>query len=176
MFSTVMHSLKSPQNVGTIVRTHVAFGGGPVVFVGSQTPWEFRKASQAFSRKLERLADLLFLVDDEALFEWCAGDGYTPVAIEISPDAENLPGYNFPARPAIIVGNERHGLDRSFLARCEAVVRIPQFGPADCLNVGVSCSIALYELNRQRSDSSAIKGGKYCFTAASNNGFEQSAH
>src|SRR5262245_12850892 len=156
MFCTVMHSLKSPQNVGTIVRSHVAFGGGPVVFIGQRKPWEFRKGTQAFSRKLERLAELVFLTDDEAFFAWCSEHAYHPVAVEISASSSQLPGFDFPPRPAIVVGNEAAGLSSAFLSRCEHVVAIPQFGPAECLNVGVSCSIALYELNRQRGDRNAV--------------------
>jgi tRNA G18 (ribose-2'-O)-methylase SpoU len=161
MFCTVLHSLKSPQNVGTIVRSHVAFGGGPVVFVGQRKPWDFRKGTQAFSRKLERLAELVFLPDDDSFFMWCSEHAYDVVAIEISASAAQLPGFSFPARPAVVVGNEASGLSSAFLRRCTHVVAIPQFGPAECLNVGVSCAIALYELNRQRSDRNVIVGQKY---------------
>ncbi len=161
MFCTVLHSLKSPQNVGTIVRSHVAFGGGPVIFVGQRKPWDFRKGTQAFSRKLERLAELVFLADDDSFFSWCSVHSYSPVAIEITAIAVQLPGFAFPARPAIVVGGEAAGLSSAFLTRCEHIVAIPQFGPAEYLNVGVSCSIALYELNRQRSDRNAVVGHKY---------------
>jgi 23S rRNA (guanosine2251-2'-O)-methyltransferase len=49
MFCTVLNRLKSPTNVGMIVRSHVAFGGQQVVFIGDDKPWEFRKGSQSFS-------------------------------------------------------------------------------------------------------------------------------
>src|SRR5262245_20726260 len=161
MFCTVMHSLKSPQNVGTIVRSHVAFGGGPVVFVGQRKPWEFRKGTQAFSRKLERLAEHVFIPDDESFFSWCSNHGYSAVAIEISNVATRLPSFAFPMHAAIVVGSEAGGLPTAFLRRCEHVVTIPQFGPAECLNVGVSCSIALYELNRRRTDCNAVIGHRF---------------
>jgi tRNA G18 (ribose-2'-O)-methylase SpoU len=176
MFCTVLHSLKSPQNVGTIVRSHVAFGGGPVVFVGQQRPWEFRKGTQAFSRKLERLAELVFVPDDESFFEWCSRQAYAPVAIEISATAIALPVFSFPERPAIVVGNEARGLSSVFLRRCSSVVAIPQFGPAECLNVGVSCSIALYELNRRRSDANAIVGDKFEPARAPNKQLQLTGH
>jgi tRNA G18 (ribose-2'-O)-methylase SpoU len=176
MFSTVLHSLKSPQNVGTIVRSHVAFGGGPVVFVGQQKPWDFRKGTQAFSRKLEQLAELVFVADDDAFFAWCSTHAYHPVAIEIAASAAQLPGFAFPSRAAIVVGNEATGLSSTFLSRCEHVVAIPQFGPAECLNVGVSCSIALYELNRPRSDANAVIGDKYEPAQAANNRLQRTGH
>ena len=44
------------------------------------------------------------------------------------------------------------------------MVTIPQFGPVGCLNVAVSCSIAIYELNRSRPLQRAIEG--HAFTVA----------
>ena len=161
MFCSVLHNLKSPQNVGTIVRTHVAFGGGPIVFVGYDRPWDFKKSTQAFSRKLERLCELVFVENDNAFFSWCDNQEYEAIAIEIATQSSRLPDYSFPRRTAIVVGNEARGLSQDFLDRCTAVISIPQFGEADCLNVGVSYAISIYELNRHRSDALPISGAKF---------------
>lgn len=83
---------------------------------------------------------------------------YAPVAIEIAESPILLPSFRFPERPAIIVGHEGKGLSDAFLQRCSHVVTIPQFGPVSCLNVAVSCSIAIYELNRSRPLERAIEG------------------
>ena len=161
MFCSVLHSLKSPQNVGTIVRTHVAFGGGPVVFVGYDRAWDFKKNTQAFSRKLERHCELVFVENDDAFFSWCEDQEYEAIAIEITTQSSRLPDYSFPSRTAIVVGNEGQGLSPGFLDRCQAVIFIPQFGEAECLNVGVSYAIAAYELNRDRPDILPISGTKF---------------
>ena len=161
MFCTVLHKLKSPHNVGTIVRSHVAFGGGPVVFVGHELPWRFRKGTQAFSRKLEKKTEVVYLPDDDAFFGWCSDSVYTPVSIEISSDSVMLPEFHFPDNPAIVVGNEATGLPPSFVARCRDVAAIPQFGSTECLNVGVAASIALYELSRAKSGANEIGGSKF---------------
>ena len=161
MFCSVLHSLKSPQNVGTIVRTHVALGGGPLVFVGYERAWDFRKSTQAFSRKLERLCEPVFIENDDAFFRWCGEQEYEAIAIEIASRSSTLPGYSFPRRTAIVVGNEARGLSPEFLVRCKAVVSIPQCGEAECLNVGVSYAIAAYELNRDRPDILPISGAKF---------------
>ncbi len=161
MFCSVLHTLKSPKNVGTIIRSHVAYGGGPVVFVGYNRPWDFKKGSQAFSRKLEKQCELIFIEDDDAYFEWATDNKYTSVAIEISKNAISLPDFKFPSKTAIVVGNEATGLTSTFLARCNNIVSIPQFGAVECLNVGVSSSIVMYELSRERKDISQIKGQKF---------------
>lgn len=161
MFATVAHNLTSPENTGMMLRAHVAFGGERFVMVGPE-PWRFKKRTQAFSRRLERICSIVYLPDDDSLFQWCQVERFVPVAIEIAEAPILLPSFRFPERPAIIVGHEGKGLSDEFLRRCSHVVTIPQFGPVDCLNVAVSCSIAMYELNRNRPLERAIEDHKFC--------------
>lgn len=160
VFATVVYNLKSPENVGMILRTHVAFGGAKFVMVG-QEPWRFKKRSGMFSRRLEHLCDIVYLADDEAFFSWCLIDNFTPVAVEIAEKADLLPRFKAPARPALVVGHEGNGLPTAFLRRCNSVVRIPQFGSVGCLNVAVSCCIAIYEINRHRQGGLRVVGDEY---------------
>ena len=168
MFCTVLHKLKSPENVGMIVRSHVAFGGDKVVFVGHELPWRFRKSTQAFSRKLEKICELVYLREDEEFFKWCHDHNLSSVAIEISPNTSDLRNFEFPQRTALIVGSEAIGLTTDFLARCDAIVRIPQFGQVECLNVAVSASVAMYELNRTNVHANNVSGSKYLVENTSN--------
>jgi len=160
MFATVLHNLKSPENTGIIVRTHVAFGGEKLVIIGPD-PWRFKKRTQAFSRRLEQVADIVHLEDDDSFFNWCRKEEFAPVAIEITENPHYLPSFPFPSRPAIIVGHEGSGLSADFMKRCAAVVTIPQFGPVECLNTAVSCCLAIYEFNRNRPVSRNIVGDSY---------------
>jgi len=160
-FATVLHSLRSPTNVGTIVRSHVAFGGAEVVFVGLDQPWKFGKGTQGFSRRLERLCTIVDLPTDDALFEWCAGKGYSPIALEIGEQAQPLPDHAFPARPAFVVGSEGTGLAPEFVSRCHASLIIPQFGDVPCLNVAVSAAIGMYEFRRGHVSSRGVSGAKF---------------
>lgn len=169
MYCTVLHKLKSPENVGMIIRSHVAFGGDKVVLVGHELPWRFKKSTQAFSRKLEKICELIYLREDDDFFLWCQDNGLSSVAIEISPNASDLREFVFPQRTALIVGNEASGIPAEFLARCNSVVKIPQFGQTECLNVAISASVAMYELNRTNIRASNVSGSKYLVENASNN-------
>lgn len=51
---------------------------------------------------------------------------------------------------ALLMGNERAGLDAAALAACDAVARIPLAGHADSLNVAAAAAIFLFEAVRQR--------------------------
>ncbi len=160
-FCTILHSLNSPQNVGMIVRTHVANGGNEIIITGHDLPWRFKKGSQAFSRKLEKMATIIHIPNPEDVFAWCDNNDYKIISLEIQEKPTFLNNYKFPSQCAIAVGNEASGLPGSFLKKCFAVVTIPQHGEVGSLNVAVSASIAMYELNRNSIKSACIKGSKY---------------
>ncbi len=160
MFWTVVNELKSPENAGMIVRSHVAFGGEEILIIGNE-PWQFKKRARGFSRRLEKLCRLTYLKDEESLFQWCRGNRVIPIAIEIAESPTQLPDFPFPNRAAIVIGNEGKGLSPSFLSRCAATVTIPQFGPVGSLNAAVSASIVMYELTRRQPLGRAILEAKY---------------
>ncbi|HEY8360407.1 MAG TPA: RNA methyltransferase [Ramlibacter sp.] len=160
-FCTVLYNLQSPQNVGMIVRSHVAFGGDCVVLLGNEQPWRFGKGTQAFSRKLEKLCEFVHLADEDVFFSWCEKRRYEPVALEIAAPPRYVHEVHFPERLALVAGAEGPGLPSAFLDRCKHVVTIPQFGSAESLNVAVACSIAMYEVRRGATTTRKIEGSAY---------------
>ena len=160
MFWTAVNELKSPENAGMIVRSHVAFGGQEILIIGSE-PWHFKKRTQGFSRRLERLCRFIYLKNEESFFQWCRGNSVIPIAIEIVEFPTLLPDFDFPNRAAIVIGNEGTGLHQSFLNRCAATITIPQFGPVGSLNAAVSASIVMYELTRRQPLHRGILETKY---------------
>jgi tRNA G18 (ribose-2'-O)-methylase SpoU len=148
-----------------IVRSHVAFGGEDIVVIGAE-PWQFKKRAQAFSRRLEKICNFIYLRDESSFFEWSMNASVVPIAIEIDRNATMLSEYAFPTRLALVIGNERFGLSASFLAQCAATVTIPQFGPVGSLNAAISASIAMYEVTRHSDTRRQIVGTKYWVDAA----------
>ncbi len=162
MFATVLRKIKSPKNVGMIVRSHVAFGGGPLLFLGYDSPWQFKAGTQAFSRKLEHKCDVLYMRYDDDFFNWCQTERRTPVAIEIATPSTLSHEFDFPVNAALILGSESKGLSKEFSTRCEHIVTVPQAGPVGSLNVAVSCSIVMYEYNRSNGRATnEIEGAKF---------------
>jgi TrmH family RNA methyltransferase len=47
------------------------------------------------------------------------------------------------ALSAVVVGSEAHGIAQDVRSRADAVLKIPRYGRAESLNVGVACGIAL---------------------------------
>ena len=57
--------------------------------------------------------------------------------------------YEWPAECALLLGNERHGLDAGLLKKCDAVVRLPALGVKNSMNVGVALGMTGHEILRQ---------------------------
>jgi 23S rRNA (uridine2479-2'-O)-methyltransferase len=60
----------------------------------------------------------------------------------------------------LLIGNENHGLSESYRALCDAMVTIPMCGSATSLNVACAASILLYEVARQRAESSTAHASR----------------
>jgi tRNA G18 (ribose-2'-O)-methylase SpoU len=76
-------------------------------------------------------------------------EGYQLVALEQTTGSESLFDFRFERKTALVVGNERSGLDEESLSIVHRVVEIPMFGLPYALNVGTATAMALYEYCRQ---------------------------
>ena len=160
-FNTILYKVLSPKNVGMMVRSHVAFGGGKFVFVGYERPWDFKKGSQAFSRKLETHCEFVHFKSEMEFFEWSKNEKLRNYAIEINERATMLPRKEFESNCNLIVGSEKFGLPPEFVDQCDDVIVIPQFGKVECLNVSISSSIAMYEFRRNEEMILGINEAKF---------------
>lgn len=144
-----LDTIRSPGNLGTMLRTLEAFGGAGVLLVGdSIDPF----APEVVRASMGAVFSLRFVrTSEEALAAWRAGTGFP--LIGTSPDAaEGLDAFAFPAAAAVWMGSERTGLSAEQQAACSAVVRIPMAGRADSLNVASAAAILLY--------AASLRGGR----------------
>jgi tRNA G18 (ribose-2'-O)-methylase SpoU len=75
--------------------------------------------------------------------------GYQLVGLEQTTNSESLYAFPFARKTALIVGNERGGLDDEVLAQLDRVVEIPVYGLPYSFNVATATAMALYEYCRQ---------------------------
>ena len=76
-------------------------------------------------------------------------EGYRLVGLEQATNSQDLHGYRFARRVALVVGNERTGLRPSELELLDDCVEIPVWGLPYSYNVATATSMALYEYCRQ---------------------------
>ncbi|WP_374712313.1 TrmH family RNA methyltransferase [Symbiobacterium terraclitae] len=142
----VLDNLQDPGNLGTVVRTLEALGGGGAVVAGGVDPYNPKVVRGAMG-SLFRLP-VVKLGLDAALRGLRARGRRIYVADAggaLSPWEATL------TRAAVVIGNE--GAGPSPLARQEAdgVVSIPMVGPTESLNAGVAAALMVYEALRQQA-------------------------
>ena len=144
----VISRVRSPGNLGTLVRSLSAFGGGGLVLLGDATdPFDPAVVRASMGSVFD--VDVC-RTDAEAVRAWREALG-----IEIlgaTADAEQrFDTLDWPPGALIFVGDERQGLSASERSLCDRLVRIPIRAEVDSLNVAVAGSLLLYRAYAARS-------------------------
>ena len=145
----VIEDIRSPGNLGTILRTAEATGVAGVVFLNPRCdPFDTAAVRSSmggvFHLQLTRASHA-------GLRRWADSHGVSLVGL--SPDAPRLWTETSPSGggggTALVIGEEREGLSARGRNLCHHTVRLPMTGRADSLNVGVATGVMLYELVRR---------------------------
>ena len=161
-FNTVLLNLRSAKNVGMIARSHLAFGGNYLILIGDSNKWNFKGGTSTYTRKINDLEKLLFFESFNGFLTWNNSNEKTlNLAIEIDKESKSSSQYDFPKNCNIILGNERTGIEKEILSKCDATITIPQVNPIGSLNVAVSASIVFYEIGKSIQNSPQIKNYKF---------------
>jgi tRNA guanosine-2'-O-methyltransferase len=70
--------------------------------------------------------------------------GYTPIALDLQPQAIPLAEIHFPERTVLVLGRELTGVPPAVAAACDQAVVIPQYGVVQSLNVQAAAAMAIY--------------------------------
>lgn len=139
----VVDNLRSALNLGGIFRTAECFGAAAVWTCGyTADPSQPRVAQAAMG--CERLVPWQVWSRVRDALARLRQEGVACVALETVEGAaapETFP-WKFPC--ALLVGNERFGLDPETLRQVDGVVRIPVYGRKNSLNVASAFAVAAY--------------------------------
>ena len=142
-----LHQVRSPGNLGTIIRSADAVGAAGLILVGHHVepydPATVRASMGAmFTQRFVRAGFKAFAA-------W--KDEREVTVIGTSPDATtDYADVRYPERLVLFMGDERKGLPKDHQRLCDQLVTIPMVGRADSLNLGVATSVLLYEVFNQR--------------------------
>lgn len=139
-FATMILNIDYDLNIATIIRTHNAFCGQEVFYLGRR---KFNRKGCVGTYLYENITHFSELEEAQEKIPL----DYTWVGIDNRPNAVPLSDYKWPPRPLMVFGHENSGLD--FLPelpnRCKDMIYIPQMGSVRSLNVGVAAGIAMYD-------------------------------
>lgn len=138
--------VRDPGNLGTIIRTVDAVGAKGVILVGDCTDPFSIETVRATMGSL--FAVPLSRADEDAFIAWRRTFGGLVAGTHLKGSVDYRT-VDYAAGPVLLMmGNEQHGLPESLAASCDRLVRIPQAGQADSLNLAVATGVMLYEIRR----------------------------
>jgi len=153
----IAHNIRSTHNVGSIFGTAEGFGVQKILLTGYtaypriENDPRLPHISEKLTAQIHKTAlDAETLVPFEYLenppLKELKQQGYTLIGLEQSDQSVMLPNYASPAKIALLIGEEVHGIEQSLLDQCQDVIEIPMVGQKESFNVSVATGIALYAL------------------------------
>ena len=142
--SLVLDRLQDAGNVGNLLRSASAFGFAQVIAVkGTVALWSPKVLRAGMGAHFA--LQLVEGVEEQGL------DALTiPLLAGSSHAASAIHDVALPWPCAWVMGHEGQGVSAALLRRCAHVLRIPQPGGEESLNVAAAAAVCLYESARQR--------------------------
>ncbi len=141
----VLESLRSPGNLGSIVRSCHAAGAGGVILLDDGVDCYDPAAARASMGSLFAVEHTQATLQELLAWKRVHGVAIVGAAIDAKYDYREL---NYPERCLIALGCERKGLSSALRMACDSLVRIPMVSSIDSLNVSVAAGLLLYEVYR----------------------------
>lgn len=142
-------AVTDPGNAGSILRSADWFGVDTVLLGKGCVELYNEKVIRSTAGSIFHLpvvedVDLLTLLPD------LRQRGYTAVALS-ADGKEAYDRLSWKKRNVLVFGNEAHGVSSEVRSLCDAVVKIPKFGNAESLNVGVACGIIMAHVRNMKT-------------------------
>lgn len=147
----VLHELRDPGNVGTIIRSADAAGATAVVLTGQSVDPFNPKTLRASAGSIFHLPVLVASIDAALAYF-----SDTQLLATVVRGGRSHREVDFSMPSVVVIGNEADGLDAATIERCATTISIPMDGRSESLNAGVAASLIAFEALWQRGDAAAV--------------------
>lgn len=147
-FVLVLDQIELPGNLGTIIRTADACNIDMIILVDPVTKIENSKSIASSRGMFLKIPTLTMSYEDAQ--RYLLENNYR---IFLGEPILGKPHYetNYDGNIALVVGNERYGINPNWYENKNEKVFIPMWGEMTSLNVGVAASILMYEAKIKRN-------------------------
>jgi len=138
----VLEDIRDPGNLGTMIRTAEAAGVGAVIMSEATTDIFSPKVTRSTMGSLLRVP-FTYVSNLPGVLKELEATGHEvyAAALEGGTDMREI---SFPARRAIIIGNEANGISSETLAASKNRVFIPMKGSVESLNAAVAAAVLMF--------------------------------
>ncbi|WP_309503465.1 MULTISPECIES: RNA methyltransferase [Sphingomonas] len=143
----VAQALRDPGNLGTILRTSDAVGGGGLILVDDCVDPFSVEAVRASMGAL--FTQTIAAARWEEFVAWLRQGPAQLVGTSLRTDTD-YQATRYQAPTFILVGNEAQGLPAPYENQCDLLVKMPMRGKADSLNAAIATAVMAYEVLNQR--------------------------
>ena len=141
----MLDSIQDPGNLGTIIRSSVAFNIDTIILSKNSVDIYNSKVLRASQGMIFNIN----IIEEELLdiIPKLKIDGYKVYGTKVN-GGKSLKSVEIAKKFAIIMGNEGNGVNKEVLDLCSDYIYIEMNENCESLNVGVATSIILYELDK----------------------------
>jgi tRNA G18 (ribose-2'-O)-methylase SpoU len=144
----LLDHIRSAYNVGSIFRTSDSANVDTLFLTGWCATPPNPKLNKTALGSIENVRWEHYCDPIQAVKE-IKSQGVKIVCFETTNNAVSLFNYTHDSDSCLIFGNEENGIQPEVLALADAVIKIPQYGIKESLNVASAAAIAIYEFRRQ---------------------------
>ncbi|MEP3279558.1 MAG: RNA methyltransferase [Stappiaceae bacterium] len=142
-----LDTVRDPGNLGTIIRTADAVGAAGVVLIGETTDPFAVEAVRATMGSVFHVP--IAKCSREQFKKWIVNWPGQVAGTHLN-GAVDYRTVKYDGPCFLLMGNEQAGLPDDMADTCKTLVRIPQAGQADSLNLAIATGVMLFEICRER--------------------------
>lgn len=140
-------SVRDPGNLGSVIRSAVAFGVDHIVLTSDCADIYNPKTVRSAMGSLFR-TKITMVKDFESFIASAKENGRRVFAAELTDNARPLNEIGMCGSDIIIIGNEGHGIPKDISAKTSGSVYIPISKKTESLNASVAAAIFMWEQNK----------------------------
>lgn len=142
----ILDQVSDPQNIGSIIRTAAAFGGGALITPSDHSPKETSSMVKAAAGSFESMP-FISVTNLVTAIKFLKKHGYWAVGMDHNASHflhKTDLGFD---KIALVLGSEEYGIRPLVKSNCDLLLKIPmKAGNMDSINVSNAASIALYAI------------------------------